>query len=199
MSRLINTKYKETKAKGNDMSLKTKLITNLLLIEGGYVDDPSDSGGETNFGITEYVARKYGYEGAMKDLPRETAVEIYDARYIEKLRIEEISIIAGDKIAEELFDTGVNMGVARAGEFLQRGLNVLNNQSKLYPDLLVDGGIGGKTLSALHAFIDKRKEEGKTVLHSMLNSLQGSFYVQLGERRVKDEKFMYGWFKNRIV
>jgi hypothetical protein len=33
----------------------------------------------------------------------------------------------------------------------------------------------------------------------MLNSLQGSSYVEIAERREKDEKWIYGWFKNRVV
>ena len=48
------------------MSLKQRVIDQIIKVEGGYVNDPSDSGGETNYGITKHVARKYGYKGSMK-------------------------------------------------------------------------------------------------------------------------------------
>ena len=95
-------------------------------------------------------------------------------------------------------DTGVNMGIDRSAKFLQRCLNVLNNKGVSFPDIIVDGDIGGKTLSALSAFISIRKNDGEDVLLKMLNCLQGEFYISLAEKRDKDEKFVFGWFKNRV-
>jgi len=46
------------------------------MAEGGYVNDPSDSGGETNHGITIKVARRNGYLNAMKDMTKEEARDI---------------------------------------------------------------------------------------------------------------------------
>ena len=179
-------------------SVKKRVIDKIIEVEGGYVNDPEDSGGETNYGITKRVAREYGYKGSMKDLPRSLAFEIYENRFWDSMLLDEVQKIAGDDIAEEIADTGVNTGVHRASEFLQRSLNVLNNKGKDYPDLKVDGDIGARTVSALKAFIAKRGSEGTSVLYRMLNSLQGAFYVTLAERREKDEKFVYGWFKNRV-
>lgn len=177
--------------------LRTKIINEIIRIEGGYVNDPSDSGGETNFGITKAVARSFGYTGHMKDLPREIAFEIYSEKYWHSLSLDRVETIC-PRIAEELADTGVNMGIGRAGEFLQRSLNVLNNSGQYYPDLKVDNDIGPKTISALSSYKWKRGQEGMKILYQMLNCLQGAFYVTLAERRVKDEKFIYGWFKNRV-
>ena len=56
------------------------IIDHVLDVEGGYVNDPDDPGGATNHGITEREARAYGYEGAMRDLPRRTAREMSVAR-----------------------------------------------------------------------------------------------------------------------
>ncbi len=44
-----------------------KAFEEIILHEGGYADDPADSGGKTMYGITEAVARNSGYRGEMKD------------------------------------------------------------------------------------------------------------------------------------
>ncbi|MCH9712739.1 MAG: hypothetical protein K0U20_08965 [Proteobacteria bacterium] len=177
------------------MSLKERIINNIIRVEGGYVNDPSDSGGETNFGITIAVARSYGYTGLMSDMPREVAFDIYSAKYWDAVKADNI-LLMSEHIAEEVVDTSVNMGPNRAAKFLQRALNTLNNRGALYPDIIVDGLIGWGTLDALDKYLTVRDVD---VLVKMLNCLQGSFYVVLSERREKDEKYIYGWFKNRVV
>ncbi len=181
--------------KGQMMSdLKAKIINSIIEIEGGYVDDPNDSGGETNFGITYEVARDNGYHGDMINMPVSVAFNIYSKKYWDKV-CGDLLVDLSEAIAEEVVDTGVNMGTGRAGEFLQRSLNVLNHKQKLYNDLVIDNDIGPATIDALKSYLSKR-DEG--VLVKMLNCLQGAKYVRLCERREKDEDFVYGWFKNRI-
>lgn len=174
-----------------------QLIDALIAREGGYSNDPNDSGGETNFGITIAVARAFGYKGSMKDMPREWAVRIYKARYWDSMLLDEV-YAASPILAEEMFDTGVNLGVSRAGEFLQRSLNALNLQAKLYPDLTVDGRVGPMSVAALNAYLKKRRIDGARVLIRALNSLQGAFYIDLAERRQKDEAYVFGWLLNRV-
>lgn len=178
--------------------LKTRTINGIIKVEGGYVDDPDDSGGATNFGITEKVARDFGYTGDMRDLPRNTAFNIYASRYWGPLQLSIIELMSSP-VAEEMADTAVNQGVSRAARFLQRSLNVLNKKGTLYPDLIVDGQLGQQSIRAFGDYLAYRGDEGETVLLRMLNSLQGAFYVELAERREKDESFIYGWFKNRVV
>lgn len=178
-------------------AVKKQIIDEIIAREGGYVNDAADSGGETNFGITIDVARRYGYAGPMKSMPREIAFDIYSARYWDAMRldfVEQRSVV----LAEELADTAVNMGVARAGEFLQRCLNALNNCGKDYPDLKVDGQVGAKTIDTLYKFLDRRGPDGAKILYRALNCLQGAFYIELCEKREKDEKFLYGWLSNRV-
>ena len=179
------------------MTLKEEIINGIIEIEGGYSNDPADSGGETNFGIIKRVARAYGYRGKMKNLTRNKAYEIYSKLYWDKLKLDDIEALS-PLIAEELADTGVNMGVGRAGRFLQRSLNVLNNKGALYEDLTVDGAIGKRTIKALRTYLKLRGDAGAGVMFRMLNSLQGAFYVTLAERRTKDERFIYGWFSHRV-
>ena len=33
----------------------------------------------------------------------------------------------------------------------------------------------------------------------LLNCLQGAYYVDLAERREKDQRFMYGWLTHRVA
>jgi len=179
------------------MSYKTKFINKIIDVEGGYVDDPDDSGGETNFGITRRVARRYGYHGPMKNLPRNLAFEIYANLYWNKLNLDRVEKLS-PSIAQELADTGVNQGTGRAAEFLQRSLNVLNNRQKLYNDITVDNDVGNITIKALTKYLEIRGAAGEIVIFNMLNCLQGAFYITLAERREKDEKFIFGWFTHRV-
>ena len=59
------------------------LIDGVIGREGRYSNNPADRGGETMWGITAAVARANGYAGAMRDMPRETAKDIYHRRYVE--------------------------------------------------------------------------------------------------------------------
>lgn len=170
----------------------------LLGIEGDYSDDPADSGGATRWGITEAVARRHGYTGPMNRLPLAIAKEIYRASYWDAQQLDTIAMLS-HRIAWELFDTGVNMGVSQAGEFLQMSLNVFNRQATDYLDIEVDGEVGQATMAALTAFLKRRGKDGETVLLRALNALQGAAYIELAERRDKDERFVFGWFLNRVA
>lgn len=167
-------------------------------IEGRYSNNPADSGGETMYGITERVARSYHYQGPMALMPLSTAQSIYRELYWDKLRLDQVAATAGARVADELFDSGVNCGTVTAAKWLQRSLNVLNQQNKWWADIPVDGDIGRLTLDALTAFVARRGQQGCTVLLRMLNALQGAHYIQLAEARDKDEAFVYGWILNRV-
>ncbi len=169
------------------MSLKESVINHIIELEGGYVNDPSDSGGETNYGVTKKVAVENGYTGDMLHMPEQVAFDIYVDKYWNSVLADCMPSL----VAQEVVDTAVNMGVNRAGKFLQRALNLLTEY-----ELLVDGGIGKKTIAVLNEYMNKRNDQDTLV--KMLNSLQGAFYIELAERREKDRKYVYGWFKNRV-
>ena len=173
------------------------LLDKLLGIEGGYVNNQNDSGGETNWGVTIAVAREEGYTGRIQDMTRDQAKSIYLRRYWVKPHFADVGA-RSQSIASELFDTGINCGTATASMMLQRVLNVMNNQGAFYGDLKVDGAIGPATLTALDRFLAKRGKEGESVFLKSLNCLQGERYIDLAERRQKDESFVYGWIKNRV-
>lgn len=166
-------------------------------IEGGFVDDPSDSGGATKFGITERVARANGYAGKMEELELELAQWIAKRQYWNVLALDEIAGESPD-VALELFDTAYNMGAGKAGRFLQTALNALNNRGKHFPDLEVDGLIGPMTVTAFRAFMRIRQDRGRVVLLRALNCLQGAGYIELSQASPKDERFVFGWLWNRV-
>jgi lysozyme family protein len=174
------------------------LLDELIEREGGYVDHPADRGGPTNFGITEQTARAYGYRGAMKQLPRSTAKQIYRQLYWTRPGFDDVAARLPD-LGTELFDTGVNMGPKVAAKFLQRALNVLNQQERDFRDIDVDGDIGPGTIYALSRLIAKRGEKpAGTALFRIVDSLQGARYLDLAERTPSQEAFMYGWITNRV-
>ena len=166
--------------------------------EGDFVDNPKDSGGATRWGITERVARRHGYEGAMKDFPRNQAVLIYRHEYFIAPGFADVFILS-QSIGSELFDSGVNLGPSVPAIWFQRCLNVLNLEEKLYPDLLADGDIGPKTLAALSSYLKHRGAQGELVLLRALNCLQGARYIELAEKREKDETFIFGWLLHRVA
>lgn len=173
-------------------------IDKIIGLEGGYSNNPADRGGETMWGITAAVARAFGYTGPMAQMTRDTAIAIYRARYWTQPKFDRVQIIDGD-IAEKLLDIGVNMGPSTGIKFLQRALNVLNNQAKAYPDIGVDGGIGNLTLAALAAFIGQRGNDGRRVLLGMIASQQSVRYMELAEGSASQEAFEYGWQLNRAL
>lgn len=105
----------------------------VLKVEGGYVHHPMDPGAATNMGITEAVARRVGYKGAMQDLSVDLAKRIYLEEYWRPVRAEELP----PAVRYAVFDSAVNSGVAQAVRWLQRALGVAD-----------DGAIGPKTLAA---------------------------------------------------
>lgn len=173
-------------------------IEALIGREGGFVDHPDDPGGATNLGITERVARAFGYNGRMQDLPRAVAKAIYLERYWEQPKFNLVNELS-PAVAEELLDTGVNMGTAVAARFLQRALNVLNAEGKHYPDIVADGAIGRMTIAALRAYLGARGNDGHVVLLRALNAQQAVRYIELAEARPSQEAFVHGWLLHRVA
>jgi len=174
------------------------IIDHVMKAEGGYVNDPNDAGGETNFGITIAVARANGYSGPMRDMDESFARKVYMKQYVIDPGFDKIYQVSKN-IGAELIDTGVNCGVGTAGKFLQQSLNAFNNRQAHYNDLLVDGNCGQKTVDALKTFIALRALDGERVMMTALNCLQGAYYIQVSQAgEKKNENFVYGWIKNRV-
>lgn len=104
-------------------------LDEILAHEGGYVNHPSDPGGETNMGISK---RSYPREN-IRGMTRQRAGEIYRRDFWKPVR--------GDDLPPGLdlvaFDPAVNSGVSRGAKWLQQALGVTP-----------DGKIGPVTLAA---------------------------------------------------
>lgn len=174
------------------------LVADVIKREGGYANDTRDSGGETNYGITIAVARAHGYQRSMRDMSSEDAKQIYRKAFWDYMRLDEVEALV-PTVAAELFDTAVNQGNTAAGKYLQRALNIFNQNSVLYADIEADGQVGGMTIAALREYMRTRARDGELVLLRALNALQGAFYIELAESRSKDEAFVFGWLKNRVT
>lgn len=173
------------------------VIDEIIRAEGGYVNDPDDRGGETMYGITVAVARSNGYQGAMRDMPRQVAEAIYAKRYVSEPRFDQV-LAVNKQIGLEVIDTGVNMGPSRAAEMLQRWLNGFNLPDSGYQDLFVDGRLGPLSIDALKRFLTKRGAEGESVLLRGLNSTQACRYLDITEGNRSQRRFLYGWVSQRV-
>lgn len=162
-----------------------EIFEEVLDIEKGYSDNEYDPGGKTRYGITEQVARKYGYEGDMRELPLLLAKEIAYKRFYKPHKYHEIN---NKEIAAEMFEQGYNMGNYQANIHLQKAYNMVSDD-----DIVVDGIIGNKTLKAVNerANVDR--------LFNMLNAIQVHFYFELYEKDDKYKHFINGWINKRII
>ncbi len=190
----ITASLQRIKMKANN--LKEKIIGKIIEIEGGYSNNSKDRGGRTKYGITSKTAYANGYIGDIKHLPYSKAYKIYSKKYWDINMLDDIAYLS-IAIAEEVADTGVNMGPSTAGKFLQRSLNVLNRGGELFDDVHVDGKIGLRTVSALRDFLKIRGEDGEKVLLRMLNALQTNRYILIAEEDESQEEYLYGWVLNR--
>lgn len=175
--------------------------------EGGYSNHGSDTGGETYKGIARNSNPKWkgwAIVDRYRKLPnfpanldgdaslQEHVHALYKVEYWNTLNLDKAK---NQDIAEELFDTAVNMGVSVAGAFIQRVLNVANRGEKYFPNLKVDGVCGPVTIGALNRFTGAEEKN----IWVAFNCLKGNRYVEICERNESQEVFFHGWMKRVFV
>lgn len=169
-------------------------------VERGYVDNPNDSGGPTNHGITEKIARAYGYTGSMQELPLRVAQEIGRRFYWDPMQGDEIAKISLP-VACKVFDLNFQFYAGAAITFLQRSLNALTSSyapAATAASIAADGHCGPITLQALREFVHARGTAGESVLIKSLEGLQVSDYLRQVEANFKKSSSYYGWLTKRV-
>ena len=164
--------------------------------EGGYVNDPDDPGGATNFGVTIHTMRRLGLDlnkdGAVtsKDvrlLTRQQAVDIFIKHYFERPLIAELP----EALQASVYDMYVNAG-ANAVKLLQQLLREMKF------DVSVDGVLGPQSLGAARAAFE-------AALGHMVDAYgiaRRNYYFRLADRRSASRKYARsrsggkgGWIK----
>lgn len=146
----------------------------VLRIEGGYVNDPHDPGGETNHGITWNVARAYGYQKKMIDMTKNEAKEIYRRAFWNGSIAENIMHDA----AFHLYLLSIHAGKRQAILLLQRAVGVK-----------ADGIFGTETMNAVSKVNERLMIEA--LCYQVLD-----FYVRISPKT--NYRYLQGW-RNRLL
>jgi lysozyme family protein len=161
-------------------------IKRTIDMEGGYSNHKADIGGATSMGITESVARANGYNGDMRNLSYEMAVEIYYNEYWKALRLDDID---DEELSYMVYDCGVNCGIKTSARLLQKATNWAYKKDVLTED----GMIGKHTIEVVNGYKDVDRIK---VLFEMLKIAR---YVEITEARDKNKAFIYGWSRRTVV
>lgn len=168
-----------------------------MAVEGGYVNDPNDAGGEINYGITVVVAREHGYDGSMRSLPVEKARDIYAETYVTTPQFHRV-LAQSPAVGTKLVDIGVNAGQGRAARWFQQSLNDLSRGGRDFAPVAVDGSIGSRYMDA-YAALEKRCGRVKAceLTLKLLEGYQTAHYTTLA-KGAANFSFLVGWLDHRI-
>ena len=172
--------------------------------EGGYANDTDDYGRETYRGVSRRFHPTWvgweviddikdqgsGFESrldANSKLQR-LVREFYKVKFWDRFWGDQCTSQA---IATEMLDIAVNLGIGRAIGFLQKSLNALNRDGRLWTNLVVDRKYGKRTDSALRECLLRDEE----YLYKMLNIEQGSHYIHQVKKRSRQNRFLRGWLR----
>lgn len=183
-----------------------KAFQRTMVHEGGYSFDSLDPGGETYMGISrvywpgwpgwEIIDNALAAGLKLSNKPELPPIvrRFYRENFWNRFRGNDVAK-ASSKVAAEIFDTAVNMGVHRAVSYLQESLNLLNVNGRKYPDMVVDGQIGPTSLRYLGIFMDQEpgKDKKELLILNVMNTLQGSYYIKKMRESPEKERFR-GWF-----
>lgn len=181
-----------------------RLIGNVLLHEGGFVNDPDDPGGATNHGISLRFLKSTG-DLDIGDLDEDgdidaddirimspkQAINIYYERFWRQKYYSDMRI--DERVAGKLLDLTVNMGVKQVIKLLQRSMRCVD-EMYCY-DLQDDGVMGPITREKLQRAQETWTPETWTNLFYSLRSEAACFYRSLVAQRPEMGKYLKGWLR----
>ena len=164
--------------------------------EGGYVNDPDDPGGATNFGVTIHTMRRLGLDldrdgqvtpADVRQLSQAQAVDIFLEHYYTRPLIAELPAV----LRASVFDMYVNAG-GNAVKILQRLLVDMGYA------VTVDGALGPQSIAAARAAYEASPDH----LADAYGIARRNYYFRLADRRVASRKYALtraggkgGWIK----
>lgn len=160
-----------------------QIATEIIAREGGFVNDPDDPGGATNYGVTIGTMRRLG-----KDLNRDGRVDMVDVRALTAAQATQIFIehyFQRPRLAElpsavqtSVFDMYVNAGT-NAVKILQRLVGRMGFATT------ADGIVGPKTIAAARA------AAGAAPVHltDAYGIARRNYYYALADQRAASRKY----------
>lgn len=160
-----------------------KIAREIVGREGGFVNDPDDPGGATNFGVTIHTMRRLGL-----DLDHDGRIDVADVRRLSLAQAEDIFVeefyirpriaLLPEVLRPGVFDMYANAG-ANAVKILQRLLRDMGH------DLASDGVIGPLTAQAAHAAAHAAPDH----IADAYGIARRNYYFRLADRRPASRKF----------
>lgn len=159
------------------------IAKSIVAREGGFVNDPDDPGGATNFGVTIHTMRRLALDlnsdGAVDvrdvhQLTQSDAVEIFIQHYFEAPRISGLP----QALQASVFDMYVNAG-ANAVKILQQLLRDMGF------DVVVDGALGPQSFAAVQAAYAKAPQQ----MVDAYGIARRNYYFRLADRRAASRKY----------
>ncbi|PHQ70385.1 MAG: peptidoglycan-binding protein [Paracoccus sp.] len=161
----------------------TDIAREIVAREGGYVNDPDDPGGATNFGVTIGTMRslKLDLTGDgkvdavdVRALTRSQAEQIFVEHYFRKPRLAELP----DPVQASVFDMYVNAG-ANAVKILQKLV------SRMGFPAAADGVIGPRTIAA----VADAAEAAPAHIADAYGIARRNYYYALADQRPASRKY----------
>lgn len=178
------------------MQTVEQIAQEIVAREGGYVDDPDDPGGATNFGVTIHTMRRLGLDLTrdgvvdaldVRALTRDQAVTLFIDHYYQRPGIARLP----ESLHASVFDMYVNAG-ANAVKILQRLLREMGQE------IAVDGLIGPQTVAAAEAAAKAAPDH----IADAYGIARRNYYLSLADARPASRKFARnraggkgGWIK----
>ena len=160
-----------------------QIAEEIVAREGGFVNDPDDPGGATNFGVTIHTMRRLGLDldgdgdvdvADVRRMTRARAVDIFIEQYYHRPGIDRLPAA----LRASVFDMQVNAG-ANAVRILQRLLREMGETVD------VDGVIGPQTVAAA----DTAARAAPDHIADAYGIARRNYYFRLADARPALRKF----------